>query len=179
VWNELKSGYEIARSKHKYTNRTAVGKGASDQTQTTNAQSGRGQAIQIQTKTNKAPSAPPQVQGSNVLQQTVNAKINLRALNLRGRARGFLGFGLCLDRLPPARLRFFSYVYVVSLAPFPTGLNITGLRARRFDLKQRSPQTLVSTPTRPAHNKRFPSASPPETLPSTQQTQLLSIQSRT
>jgi len=46
------------------------------------------------------------------------------ATNLRGRARGLVGFGSSLFRLPPSRLPYSC------LRPFPLALFVTGLQLR-------------------------------------------------
>src|SRR5262249_41816482 len=50
--------------------------------------------------------------------------------NLRGRARGLVGLGLCSARLPPSQLRFWFRFVMVPLAPFPTALLVEGASAQ-------------------------------------------------
>jgi hypothetical protein len=76
-----------------------VGKGASDQTQI---------------KTNKAQSAPPQIPSPlHSPSCLVSGLRSIRAWNLRGRAPGLVGFGLCLVACP-----FPTALLVVKLGPF-------------------------------------------------------------
>ena len=80
-------------------------------------QLGRGQATPIQTKTNKTPRAPPQVPSPCCI--GILTQLNsCGALNLRGRARGLVGFGLYWYRLPPfptALVGFGLYWYRLPL----------------------------------------------------------------
>ena len=85
----------------KSSQKSAVGKGASDQTQA---------------KTNEAPSAPPQITGPIL---SFHDLLKFWLLNRRGRARGIVGFDLSLDRLPPSQPRFSLKTGVWSLAQFP------------------------------------------------------------
>ena len=72
-------------------------------------ESGRGQAVQTQNKTKKTPSVPRRFQAAR---RCIGIqKRQLRAWNLRGRARGLFGFVLCLDGLPPSQLVLFKRLF--------------------------------------------------------------------
>jgi hypothetical protein len=70
------------------------------------AQLGRGQAVPTQNQTNQALSAPPQNSNPTECNRVSISVQFQRACNLRGRARGLVGFDLCRYRLPPSQLRF-------------------------------------------------------------------------
>src|SRR6476646_5487134 len=94
-----------------------------DQALNKNTQSGRGQAIQTRTKTNKALSAPPQVPGLYLLTVLIgNERLTSWDLEPAG-ARS----GPC----------WFWFVFG-SLAPFPTALVLLGLNLIACPLPNRA-----------------------------------------
>jgi hypothetical protein len=109
-------------------NRKSSSEGGSDTNTNQNQQErlGRGQATPIQTKTNKTPSAPPQVPSPCCIGIHTSAQLNsCGAWDLRGRARGLVGFGLYWCRLPlpdcsfdfgfaPSQLSFFCFSKLTS-----------------------------------------------------------------